>query len=346
MNLLVIGGLPQHGFFGGATVLFKDFVEYLEENNVKHTVVVTNKYVNKKTGKRKTLPNLIYLLSKFLIKIWKADVIMFNFSDHAVVSLFPYLQRISHLFHKKSVLRKFGGTLELCLQKLPESKKSRVLRSLKSADLVYIETKRGVEHLKSLIGEDANVQWFPNVRRPAPLVKDPNVKSNIIGFMAHVNAEKGVDTILSVAPSRNEYRFDIYGRIVEDKYKNFDWGRHSVNYCGEVDSSTVMKLLPTFHYLLLPSYREGYPGIIIEALSAGVPVLSTFVGGIPEIIKDGYNGKLFSAGDPEGLKNAIDTVTTEEYKNMCENALISFNENFNRETVNKKIISQIEDLNK
>ena len=56
---------------------------------------------------------------------------------------------------------------------------------------------------------------------------------------------------------------------------------------------------------VLPTYHEGMPMSILEAMSYGMAVISTYVGGIPHMITDGENGLLCQAGDEAGLREAL-----------------------------------------
>jgi len=59
-----------------------------------------------------------------------------------------------------------------------------------------------------------------------------------------------------------------------------------------VDHQELTGYLNEFKVLILPSYTEGLPGVILEAMACGTPVLITGVGSIPDIIDDHVNGFL------------------------------------------------------
>jgi glycosyltransferase involved in cell wall biosynthesis len=65
------------------------------------------------------------------------------------------------------------------------------------------------------------------------------------------------------------------------------------------------RLIPHFDLLVLPSYTEGLPNVVLEALAAGVPVVATSVGGTPEIVEHGVSGLLVPPGDDTALAAAI-----------------------------------------
>jgi teichuronic acid biosynthesis glycosyltransferase TuaC len=79
----------------------------------------------------------------------------------------------------------------------------------------------------------------------------------------------------------------------------------SIELLGSVAPTLIPDSLRQARVFCLPSYREGTPVSIMEALSCGLPVVATRVGGIPEIVRNGETGLLVDRGDVEGLGRAL-----------------------------------------
>lgn len=78
-----------------------------------------------------------------------------------------------------------------------------------------------------------------------------------------------------------------------------------IKFHGWVSGSKKIELLNDSDVFILPSYNEGLPIAILEAMSYSLPIISTKVGGIPEIIDDGLNGFLITPGNLKELKKAM-----------------------------------------
>ena len=85
-----------------------------------------------------------------------------------------------------------------------------------------------------------------------------------------------------------------------------------VNFTGWIDRQQCDRLLEEADVFVLPSYNEGLPMALLEAMSFRLPVITTPVGGIPEIIIDRENGLSILPGKIEELINAIQTLVDDE----------------------------------
>src|SRR5262245_14539104 len=72
------------------------------------------------------------------------------------------------------------------------------------------------------------------------------------------------------------------------------------------------RLLPAADLLVLPSYTEGLPNVVLEAFAAGVPVVATAVGGTPEVVEDGHSGFLVPPGDAPRLAQRVAELLANE----------------------------------
>lgn len=345
-KLLVVGSIPDESNllnYGGATVLMKNYLDYLaSQSEYEYRFVQNNRYSNLRTRQRSMWRNYSYFFPAFLWRLFGCDIVMFNFSDHGTIYYFPLLSKIARLAHKKVVLRKFGGSFEFYIKKIGQTQLQRALDAIRQTDLIFFETQQGITHLQQLIGKSDNIHWFPNVRKASTIRKNPSDFRGRCVFMSHINKEKGIEDLIAVSkllPSN--YTLDIYGEIKEDKYRNINFNESGITYHGVVSSEQVLKTLVEYDLLLLPSYREGYPGIIIEAMSVGIPCVSTYAGGIPEIVEDGYNGRLVIPGDVDAIKQAILSINATNYSQYSGNALKKFEEEFESDKTNKRILEII-----
>lgn len=140
---------------------------------------------------------------------------------------------------------------------------------------------------------------------------DPGLRSDAtVLFLGDFSPRKGVRDLLAAAPavlaSHPTACFVITGGDPPSDVAALAAGLGAaVTFAGWVRGDEKLALLQEAALLALPSYAEGVPIAVLEAMAAALPVVTTPVGGIPDLIEDGCNGLLVQPGDVAGLAEAI-----------------------------------------
>ncbi|OGT33676.1 MAG: hypothetical protein A2W28_03110 [Gammaproteobacteria bacterium RBG_16_51_14] len=95
-----------------------------------------------------------------------------------------------------------------------------------------------------------------------------------------------------------------------------------VHFIGAVKPDHIPRLLQQHDVLILASYSEGRPNVILEAMAAEMPVIGSDIPGVDELVRDGETGFLFKAGDTSELAASIDSLlqTQASLRRMGRNA--------------------------
>jgi len=147
-----------------------------------------------------------------------------------------------------------------------------------------------------------------------------NVGSQVL-YVGNLKKEKGVlelvaafETVLERHPQiklvyagAGECFDEIEAQL---KQKNLS---QSVELLGLVNHSDLPQLMARSTMIVLPSYNEGVPNVLLEAMSSGKPVVATRVGGIPEIVIEGVTGILCAPKNIPSLVEAMEQCLSEQW---------------------------------
>ena len=217
---------------------------------------------------------------------------------------------ISRLMRRRIVLHVHGGSFKDFYASSPE----KVRTVLNKCDTIIALT----ESWKSFffgITDGPEVVVVNNPIEPPVLMDIVNDGKVHVLFLGLLNEAKGIYDLLEVIKSeeakyRNCMMLHVGGNGEVDKVKSMisEYGIGDiVMYEGWLDGERKIKLMNTCSVFVLPSYYEGLPVSILEAISYGQYIISTKVGGIPEIV-NGDIGELLTPGDRESLKMILDRV--------------------------------------
>lgn len=154
-------------------------------------------------------------------------------------------------------------------------------------------------------------------------------RGNFIGYIGALSKAKGIPNLLEAIPKvlkrEDRIEFLIGGdgelRSEIEEYSSRKNLNGKVNFVGWIPHDELPKYLNNLKLLVLPSYTEGLPNIILEAMACGTPVLTTPVGGILDVIKDGETGFIMEDNSPECItKGVIRAVEHPESDEINRNA--------------------------
>ena len=136
-------------------------------------------------------------------------------------------------------------------------------------------------------------------------------RENLIGYIGRLSHEKGTLNFLEAIPkvldATGERAFLVGGDgplrpQVEDCAAHPD---SKLRFAGWVPHDDLPRFLNDLKLLVLPSYTEGLPNIMLEAMACGTPVLATPVGAVPDVIRDGETGFIMESNSPACIAGNI-----------------------------------------
>lgn len=234
----------------------------------------------------------------------------------------PISYLVAKLFRKPLIIRKFGGT---DYNELGAFSRTLAKFSVRHADIYLAETLGLVDQARS--EGLANAHWYPNNRpRSSASEWSQSVRGRCrrFVFVGHVCERKGIRELIEASGKLHlDEPVDIYGPL-HDGLKETDLaGNAHLRYRGEIDSQEVVRRLAEYDALVLPTRHagEGYPGVILEAYLAGIPVICTRWRYLSEIVDDS-SGLLVTPGDSTDLQAAMARLLrdTELYQVLCKGA--------------------------
>ena len=312
LNLLLIGGLPPP--VGGTTVLFKQLVDDLRSRNDICLRVID---VSRPTVARTS--NVVHALRCLALLFWHvrwASVLSFQTSRRGAITFGPLVHVLSRLFRRKWIFRGFGGDIDAWHQHTPGLSRRLFDYTVMQADVMLLERKASVQYFQGQ--SKTSVHWYPNSRHcydSTTALRSNNDTARRFVFVGHVKPAKGIGELIQAAKllASTGITVDVYGPL-QDGVSHSWFTDSPAKYCGPLAKEDVISTLVGYDVLVLPTYAEieGYPGVILEAYCAGIPVIATRWGGIPEIVTV-ETGILVEPRDVAGLARAMQILIDSDH---------------------------------
>ncbi len=190
-----------------------------------------------------------------------------------------------------------------------------------SGDLLRTAQRMGAPPARSvaiLNGCDTAV-FHPRDRLQARRVLELESEAQVVVYVGRLDVRKGITELVTAVASLRERRPDLKQKLRcylvgdgPDKPRIVDLietlaVRDAVRCVAACPTDRVALWMAAADLVTLPSYKEGCPNVVIEALASGRPVVATDVGGIPELMDDS-SGRLVAPHDARGLSLALEKV--------------------------------------
>lgn len=298
---------PSINVKGGISTVIKGYLNSdLSKNN---RIFLVSSHVDG-TKFIKSVQAIFGLMKTFVYLIFKKiDVVHIHGSDIISSSRKYFFFKLVKPFSPKVIYHFHGASFLEQYRKAPVKWREWIKYLFEKADLVICLSESWKKFIQE-IAPQSDINVIPNsVKLPNLHQKrDKDDGAIRLTFLGLIGERKGVFDLLKVVK-----------RLIDDDFKlklhvggNGEIERlrktiadltiaGEVECLGWISEKQRDKLLRETDIFVLPSYGEGMPMSILEAMSYSVPVVSTTVGGIPELVSDGETGFLIEPGDLDAL---------------------------------------------
>ncbi|WP_439810059.1 sugar-transfer associated ATP-grasp domain-containing protein [Parabacteroides distasonis] len=343
-RIIFLGGVGKEKQFGGELTKNKEIIRRLRELGAQVTVLDS-------FGCSRNKFKLIKLLLRFWGNVLTHPKATFIFST-SFGNIYP-LMRLLRFYPVKlhMVYWVIGGNLVERIQAGIYAEKY-----LKMMNLYIVEGKK-IKHGMELLGYK-NVLYLPNFKTIGTLPIAQKYRDGRIHFLflSRITPDKGCRYIMQSIRKLNseglsaKFTVDFYGRLDEEYREEFDTDCKelpNVSYLGSINLKEEKNytVIARYHYMLFPTYwlGEGFPGVVIDAYKAGLPLLASDWNLNPEFIEHGHTGFIYPTHSVDGLvevmKRAVMGIANyNELVHNCQEAVYRYDTN---NVVDIKVLNMI-----
>lgn len=267
---------------------------------------------------KKLKKNIIVIVlgeTQHCAKFWYKDR-LFGFGSHLATSIFKLLKNASFTLADKIVLEYQRQSQE------PEF--TNFLHKIEISQIRYINDNFLIQNQKK---KDKTNGYF------------------CVGYIGRFSAEKGIINLIESIPSIisiiPKTKFIIVGGgeiedVLEERVNTLNLDE-VISFPGWIPHEELPTFIGKMDLLVIPSYTEGLPGVLIEALASGTPILANDVGAVSEIIEDSETGFIMKDNSPDTIaKNAIRALQYQEIDKIKYNGINLVQQKFTKTEVCNK----------
>lgn len=361
-SILVVGPVPPPR--GGIASLMLDLVNS-ELNQYYDFELFARQFTFPEWAKGPVSRNLVRAVKymRYLLKCVKGKYALVHVHSpgHRFLQSAVYML-LARLVGIKTLLHLHGNEWAPFYDDQTSFRRFLILTGLRRASRIVVIRENWVEKLRGL-GLESKVTLLPNMipgaKNPEPEDMEKTRRKleigpdNFVVFLAGAGAvgrDKGMLDILDAAgdvvKELDNVRFVVAGgeempgqmdhalKVIQERNLQ-KWMR----IMGDMDREDALAIMDIASVFLLPSYIEGMPISIMEAMRSSTPVVATPVGAIPEMIEHEYSGLIIRVGSPEDIKAAILRIAFDDNlrERLIQQGLETFHEKFDLDNGAQKV---------
>lgn len=309
MKVLMVG--VDNKAAGGMWTVIENYLnnkEFCEGINLKYIPTATSSFLLKKL-----LFSAKGLIKVFLYLIFnKIDIVHVHMAEKGSVFREGIVVVFSKIMKRKVIIHMHGATFEEWYSNQKKIIKNLVRYIFNLCDMFLILGEFYRPFMKTIILDETKINVLYNAVY-VPKYNKYNKNGNEIIFLGMLIERKGIDDLLNAIERiknslPNNIIFKLYGMDkngnIEKKISESGLG-NVVKYCGWMTYDMRDECFSKSIINVLPSYHEGLPMSILETMSYGIPNISTYVAGIPEVIRNNQDGILINPGEVDKLSRIL-----------------------------------------
>lgn len=306
MRLMIVGTLPPP--ICGTTVSLRHLINDIKKRHPDVTLEVVNTGSIRRSGLG-GIYRLFCILFRIVRLAPRTDTIALHLNPYAIPTLGSFSVLVAKVFRCRLLIRLFGGN---CFTEYGGVRGWFFRFALRNSSTYFAQTHEMVGNAKSN-GID-QVEWFPTSRpastKPYSTAKQCR-KLIYVGWVSHF---KGIPELIEAGKriSVPGVSIDVYGPLEGLSEDDFE-GQDVVEYKGMLPPGTAAEKMTEYDALIFPSHYigEGYPGTVIEAFHAGLPVLATEWRYMPELLNETC-GIMFPVRDVGAIVDTVEKLANDD----------------------------------
>lgn len=237
----------------------------------------------------------------------------------------------AYAYGKKVIIHQHAADFDVFFKKADGVKKSRIKAVFMMAHKVIVLSEEWARFFGEYVCDREKICVIHNSVIMPDHTKEVYSDHDIL-FLGRLGARKGSYDLLRAVPQVLDAVPDVFvylggdGEVRQSRKMAEDIGISGhVRFLGWIRDEEKESYLKKCSIFVLPSYHEGMPMSVLEAMSYGLATVGTNAGGLPQVIENGVNGIRIDAGDIQALSESlIDLLQDEEKKKRIGQAAVKY----------------------